>query len=142
GLRCVQPRQGLAWLGGAAYLTCAIAVWHAVPDHAAKASRGFPAGELARWADGQGMPVVAYRGSWEAASFYRGAAELKVFHLEDSDELAAWLPTQERALVLVRIQEGRYDQFRNLVPHSMQVDQVLGEGSPIRGVLVSRRLQP
>lgn len=135
----LEPQRGLVLLAGAGIFVVTLAVWHVIPDHADQASRGMPAGEMARWADQAGIPVVAYRGSWEAASFYRGRQELQVFHLEDSAQLASWMTTQERALILVRVHEGRLQQLLELIPPQAQVEKLLGEGESVRGVLVRRR---
>jgi 4-amino-4-deoxy-L-arabinose transferase-like glycosyltransferase len=132
----LTPATAFGLLGAAGLWVTALVAWHVIPDHAAQASRGLPAGRLARWADFVGIPVVAYRGSWEAASFYRGREELRVFHFEETSALAEWLRAQPWALVLVRIDEGRLAQLLGLIPPGSEVVRVLGAPSPIRGVLI------
>lgn len=133
------PANAVGLLSAAGLWITALIAWQVIPDHAAQASRGLPAGRLARWADAHGVPVVAYRGSWEAASFYRGQEELRVFHFEESADLKNWLAGQPWALVLVRVDEGRLAQLLGLIPPASEVVRVLGYPSPIRGVLIRQR---
>lgn len=129
GLACLL----LAGLGVSAQVA-----WHALPDYADEASRGQPAAAMARWAEAQGWPVVAFRNAWPGASFYRQADELPVFHKEDEAKLWDWLRQQPGALVLMRHEEDQLRDFIRAIPPSHQVVRVLNRPT-VYGVAVGRR---
>lgn len=111
-------------LGTLAVLATTMVAWHTIPHFAEEASRGVVSSRLASVARARGLPTVAYRGSWEASSFYINAGELPVFHLEDRERLIDYLRGQREALILVRPNEGRLEELLATIPAEFDVAHV------------------
>lgn len=115
-----------------------LTVWHVLPDHADQASKGEPSAALAEWGLQHGMPVVAYRGSWQATSFYLQRAELKVYHKEDTQQLVQFIRSQNKVLVLVRPEGDRVSEFVKSLPPDLQVERLFNPSFMSYGLVISK----
>jgi hypothetical protein len=132
--RRVTAAAAFGWQVGLALFVVGLTAWHVLPDHATQASRGRPAAELATWAKAQGMPVVTFRGSWEASEFYLGE-ELVTYHSHELGRLAAYLRQQRRALILVRPVADRVRPLLDGLPPEVRVIEVL-DRQTVHGIVV------
>jgi hypothetical protein len=117
--------------GGIAYSLVAIWAWHILPDHSHHASTGRPAYRFVRLAQREGLPIVAFRGTWEAAGFYRGGLELPVVGVAGGTSLSEFLQAHPRAWILARDYSHRIEELRNALPPEAVVDESARHGTVI-----------
>ncbi len=134
--RNLSPRFTVLLAQGTACFLAGLVVWHVIPDHARQASKGEPSAAMAEWGMQQGLPVVAYRGSWQATSFYLDRAELKVFHQEETGQLIAFLREQPKAMVLLRPEKERLGEFLKALPGELIVERLFNPSAMAYGVVI------
>src|SRR5262245_21218395 len=76
--------------------------WDVIPEHAEDMSAGRWVQEFEQLAQSEGAELAAYRGQWDAASFYHGGEELRVFSSRHPRALRAFVEEHPRTLILVR----------------------------------------
>lgn len=72
-----------------------------------------------RLAHQPGLPVVCYPQRWDSVSFYLPQADVRVYHAEQENELAQYLRTRPRTLVLVK-SGSHLRQFLQSLPAAAQ----------------------
>jgi 4-amino-4-deoxy-L-arabinose transferase-like glycosyltransferase len=116
-------------------------VWKVIPDHARCASTGRPAARIARLAAHDDMPVVAFRGTWDAAGFYRGGTEIPVVDEASGPTLATFLSANPHAWVLARDYGNRSNELYKALPSNVEVERTLDCG-PVIALRVARHVVP
>src|SRR5205807_1066239 len=86
-------------IGGA---LLAIWAWQTLPARAHHASTGRPAHRFVCLAQREGLPIAAFRGTWDAAGFYDGGPELLVIGETASPGVDEYLRAHPRAWIIAR----------------------------------------
>ena len=131
--RSLAARARTAWAccGIIGSVLVAFWIWDAVPANARQISTGRPARHIARMAARGGDAVAAYRGTWDAAGFYRGGPEVPVIGEPGEASVGEFLQSHPRSWVLVREHGDRALELQSALPRGSMVDRTVRVGNVI-----------
>lgn len=104
-------------------------IWQAVPANARQISTGRPARHIARLAERDGAAIAAYRGTWDAAGFYRGGPEVPIIGEPGEPTIAEFVQLHAPAWLLAREHGDRTQQLQSALPAGTLVDRIVRIGS-------------
>jgi 4-amino-4-deoxy-L-arabinose transferase-like glycosyltransferase len=135
----LERRSVLGWSAALVVAWC-ITQWFchdAIGEFAESTSVVPPCRQLARVAEGEGIPYVAYRNSWDAVSFMLGRGELEVFSSKELETFVAWLQAHPRCMVWMREGDRRVARFVGELPAGIELENVFDLGK-VQGLILRR----